>query len=168
MQPKEGGTQQSQPGQYMSGAAVARDRRNRGANRRSTDTAIGRHHSSNSIRVGTRPLNSMLHCYWDCDKLNMQAAADDDAGGAAVQAPTESLGVTGSAIQAAGCTSGAGDLQISFRGTPDSQLQSLLLVMSAPLTSNQSAPCVISQQLMSWYNVSCRGLLHVSANCSKP
>ncbi len=146
----------------MSGAAVARDRRNRGANRRSTDTAIGRHYSSNSIRVGTRPLNIMLHCYWDCDKLNMQAAADDDAGGAAVQAPTESLGVTGSAIQAAGCTSSAGDLQICFRGTPDSQLQSFLLVMPAPLMSNQSAPCVISQQLMSWCNVSSRGLLHVS------
>ncbi len=51
----------------------------------------------------------------------MQAAADGDAGGAAVQAPTESLGVTGSAIQAAG-TSSAGDLQICLRGTPALQL----------------------------------------------
>lgn len=136
--------QESQPGQYMSGAAVARDRRNRGANRRSTDTAIGRHHSSNSIRVGARPLYSLLHCYRDNDKVNMQAAVDDDATGrAAVQAPVESLGVTGSAIQASGCTSSAGDLQVYRRGTPDLQLQSFLLVMPPPLQSVQSALCVI-------------------------
>ena len=148
MQPKEGITQQSQPGQYMSGAAVARERRNRGANRRSTDTAIGRHISSNTIRVSEKPLNSMLHCYWDHDTLNLQAAADDGAaGGAPVHAPTESLGVTGSAIQAAGCTSSAGDLQMCFRGTPD--LQSCLLVMPASLKSVQSALCVIAHQLMS-------------------
>lgn len=150
----------------MSGAAVARDRRNRGANRRSTDTAIGRHHSSNSIRVGTTPLNCMLHCCWDHDRLNMQAAADDDAGGAAVQAPTESLGVTGSAIQAAG-TSSAGDLQICLRGTPDLQLLSFLLVMPAPLKSVQSALCVTSNQLMSWCNLSCRGFLHVYMTCQR-
>ncbi len=63
----------------------------------------------------------MLHVCWDHDRFNMQAAADGDAGGAAVQAPTESLGVTGSAIQAAG-TSSAGDLQICLRGTPALQL----------------------------------------------
>lgn len=48
--------QQQQPGQFVSGAAVALDRRNRGANRRSTDTALGRLHSSNThiVKVGAR------------------------------------------------------------------------------------------------------------------
>lgn len=117
----------------MSGAAVARDRRNRGANRRSTDTAIGRHQFTNSIHVGTRLPNSMLHCCWDHDRLNMQAAADDEAGGAAVKAPTENLGVTGSAIQAAGCSSSAGDLEICLRVLLICTCSPFILVMSAPL-----------------------------------
>ncbi len=78
----------------------------------------------------------------------MQAAADDDAGGAAVQAPAKSLGVTGSAIQAAGCTSTAGDLQICLRGTSDLQLQSCLLVMPVPLKSVQSASCMIPHTML--------------------
>ncbi|DBA79175.1 hypothetical protein WJX77_012098 [Trebouxia sp. C0004] len=99
--PKEGGMQQSQPGQYMSGAAMARDRRNRGANRRSTDTAIGRQHSSNSIR----------------------AAVDNDAAGtAAAQAPVESLGVTGLAIQTSGYTSAADGRQVDGEDGADQPL----------------------------------------------
>lgn len=43
VQPKDSGTaQQPASGNFMSGAAVARDRRARAANRRSSDTAIAR------------------------------------------------------------------------------------------------------------------------------
>ena len=40
--------QQQQPGQFVSGASVARDRRQRGVNRRSSDAVIPRQSSTNS------------------------------------------------------------------------------------------------------------------------
>ena len=50
VQLRDGTTQQQQPIQFQSGAAVARERRSRGAKRRSTDTTAGRQLSISSVQ----------------------------------------------------------------------------------------------------------------------
>lgn len=85
--------QQQQPGQFISGAGIARDRRNRGANRRSSESVIPRHSSSNS-------------------RLPKVIAEEAKA----IQGPNDVFGVTGLAIQAGSQLPTAGGCSSSLPG----------------------------------------------------
>ncbi|KAL3150569.1 hypothetical protein ABBQ32_000381 [Trebouxia sp. C0010 RCD-2024] len=74
---RDGSMQQQQPGEFISGASIARDRRNRGANRRSSDAVIPRQSSSNS-RLPKVVAEEIL----------------------AVESTSDTLGVSGVAVQA--------------------------------------------------------------------
>lgn len=77
MQPKDGSLQEQQPSQFVSGANGARDRRNRGTNRRSTETALGKQHTSGVTRLPKVNLCSLLDQLYTCNLVTILYSITD-------------------------------------------------------------------------------------------
>lgn len=100
--------QQQQPGEFISGASIARDRRNRGANRRSSDTVILRQSSSNSRLPKVALIHDSFSCAIAAAHVVCQAVQVVAEDGSAVESTSDTLGVTGVAVQASSQLSTAG------------------------------------------------------------